>query len=351
MSPSPCRIALACAMVVLPMQPAVHAAAAGPAALAGFDAVQRYPVGGTGGWDFVTFDPAGQRLFITRGDRVQVWSVQSKAVVAEIEGTAGVHGVALAPDLGRGFTSNGRSNTVSVFGLDDLRITRTIPVGESPDAILYEPHFKRVYAFNARSRSVSIIDAVGLTVLATVPLGGKPEVGVADNDGRVFVNIEDKSELAVIDPAGNRVEARWPLAPCLEPTGLALDAVHARLFSVCANHTMAIVDATSGRLVAAVPIGGEPDGVVFDAGSRRAFSANGEGSVTVVGETDAEHFVVLANVATQARARTIALDPASHALYLVTASFGPTPAATAEQPRPRPAMLKDSFVVLVLPAR
>lgn len=312
-------------------------------------AVQRHLIGGPGGWDFVTFDPVRERVFITRGDRVQVWDVNSRAVVAEIAGTAGVHGVALAQDLNRGFTSNGRANTVSVFGLDDLRISATIAIsGQNPDAILYAPAVKRVFAFNGRSKDVTVIDAVSLAVVATIPLGGKPEVAVANAEGRVFVNIEDTAEILVLDPSGTRVEKRWPLKPCEEPTGLALDAARQRLFSVCANHTMVVVDSTSGRLVARLPIGAEPDGVEFDTASGQAFSANGEGTLTVVKEDDAEHFSVVATIVTQPRARTLALDPASHLLYLVTASFDPPPPSTAGQPRPRAPMVKDTFTLLVV---
>jgi YVTN family beta-propeller protein len=314
--------------------------------------VERHVIGGSGGWDFVTFDSVHHRVFITRGDRVQVWDVSSRAIVSEIAGTAGVHGVALAQDLNRGFTSNGRANTVSVFGLDDLRISATIAIpGQNPDAILYVPAAKRVFAFNGRSRDVTVIDAVTLTVVATVPLGGKPEVAVADAEGRVFVNIEDTGEIVVLDKSGTRVEKRWPLKPCEEPTGLAIDAARQRLFAVCANHTMVVVDATSGRLVSRLPIGAEPDGVEFDPASGRAFSSNGEGTVTVVREADPEHFSVVRTLATQPRARTLALDPASHLLYLVTASFGPPPLPTAEQPRPRAAMLKDTFTLLVVDPR
>ena len=313
--------------------------------------LDRFNVGGPGGWDFLTFDSPASRLFIARGDRVQVWSAQDKKVVAEIAGTAGVHGVALAQELKRGFTSNGRANTVSVFGLDDLKITNTIAVGDNPDAILYEPAFKRIYVFNGRGRSVSVIDAVGLTVVATVPLGGKPEVAVADGAGRVFVNIEDTAELVVIDQASNRVQARWSLKPCVEPTGLAIDVAHRRLFSVCGNNKMVIVDADSGRIVAEAPIGEGPDGVEFELASSNAFSANGEGTVTVVHEASAEHFDVVATIPTQARARTLALDPASHRIYLVTASFGPAPTPSSDGSRPRPPMLKDTFTVLVVTPR
>ena len=286
-------------------------------------AVERHVIGGPGGWDFVTFDAVRHRVFITRGDRVQVWDVDAKAVVSEIAGTAGVHGVALAQELNRGFTSNGRANTVSVFGLDDLRVNAAIAIpGDNPDAILYVPGVKRVFAFNGKSKNVTVIDALALKVLATIPLGGKPEVAVADNQGRVFVNIEDTGEIVVLDPAGTRVEKRWPLKPCEEPTGLAIDAAHERLFSVCANHLMMVVDANSGRVVSQLPIGAEPDGVEFDASSGRAYSSNGDGTLTVVSEEDAEHFKVAATIVTQARARTLTLDPASHLLYLVTASFG-----------------------------
>jgi len=315
----------------------------------GAGSLERFTVGGVGGWDFLTFDSSGQRLFIARGDRVQVWSAMEKKVVAEIAGTPGVHGVALAHDLNRGFSSNGRANTVGVFALDDLKITQTIEVGDNPDAILYEPTLKRIYAFNGRGRSVSVIDAVGLSVLATLPLGGKPEVAVADGAGHVFVNIEDTAELVVIDQTANRIQARWPLKPCLEPTGLAIDVAHRRLFSVCGNNKMVIVDADSGRVVAEAPIGDGPDGAEFDPATRKAFSANGQGTVTVVQETDAEHFATVATIPTQAGARTLALDPASHRIYLVTASFGQAPASSSSGIRPRPPMLKDSFTVLVLP--
>jgi YVTN family beta-propeller protein len=318
-------------------------------AIAGGATTERYVIGGAGGWDFLTFDAVGQRLFITRGDRVQVWSAQTRRVVAEIAGTSGVHGVALAADLNRGFTTNGRANTVSVFALDALRITNTIDIeADNPDAILYDPALKRVYAFNGRSANMTVIDAVGLTVIATVPLGGKPEVAVTDGQGHVFVNIEDTAELVVVDQASNRVQARWSLQPCLEPTGLAIDVAHRRLLSVCANHKMVIIDASSGRLVGEVPIGAEPDGVEFDPASGRAFSANGEGTVTVVQEADPEHFSAVATIATQPRARTLALDSRAHRIYLVTAAFGPMPAATPEQPRPRAPMLADTFSVLVL---
>jgi YVTN family beta-propeller protein len=311
--------------------------------------VERFSIGGEGGWDFLTFDPVGNRLFISRGDYVQVWSPRSNRVVGEIADTPGVHGIALAPELLRGFTSNGRSNTVSVFQLDDLHTIATISVtGQNPDAILYDSSVKRVFTFNGRSHNATVIDAESLKVVATIALGGKPEVAVTDGKGHVFVNLEDTSEVAVIDEATNRVMATWPLSPCEEPTGLAIDAAHDRLFSVCANRRMVVIDATTGRLVATVPIGERPDGAAFDPASGRAFSANGEGSLTVIQEADADHFHVVATTLTQPGARTLALDPESHLIYLVSASFGPTPAATTDQPRPRAPMLPGTFTVLVV---
>lgn len=259
-------------------------------------------IGGPGGWDFVTFDPSRQRLFIARADRVQVWSADSKRVVGEIPGTPGVHGAALAQDLKRGFTSNGRANTVTVFGLDDLQVMETIDIpGQNPDAILYEPNLKRVYTFNGRSADVTVIDATTLKVVATIPVGGKPEGAVSDGSGHIFVNIEDTAELAIIDAAANKVQFRRTLAPCTNPTGLAIDKSHYRLFSVCDKHKMVILDPRSGRQVAILPIGGEPDGAEYDAGLGLAFSA--------------------------------------------------TPAPTAEQPRPRPPMIPDSFAVIVVAPR
>lgn len=317
-----------------------------------YEVVERFRIGGPGGWDYLTFDPARQRLFIPRGDRVQVWDVGTGKVTGEIAGTAGVHGVALAQDLNRGFTSNGRANTVTVFGLDDLKAIRTVAIaGINPDAILYEPGFKRVYAFNGRSKSMTVIDAVSLEVLADVGLGGKPEGAVSDGAGHVFVNVEDTAELVAIDQSTNAVRARWPLAPCTNPTGLAIDVAHARLFSVCDNGKMVIVDARSGRHVAAVPIGDGPDGAEFDPGLATAFSSNGGGTLTVVHEEDPDRFAVLANVPTQERARTMTLDPISHRVYLVTASFGEAPAPTKENPSPRRPMVPETFTVIVMAPR
>jgi YVTN family beta-propeller protein len=317
-----------------------------------FSLAQRVRLGGTGGWDFLAFDSARQRLFISRGDRVQVWSASSQQLVGEIGDAEGVHGIALAPERGIGFTSNGRSNTLTVFELDSLKVRAKVPVaGLNPDAILFEPRFKRVYAFNGRSHDVSILDATSLREIATIPLGGKPEVGVSDAAGHVFVNIEDTSEIVAIDPATNTVSARWPLAPCEEPTGLAIDMAHSRLFASCANHRMAVVDASSGKLLAQVPIGAEPDGAAFDPDLGIAWSSNGDGTLTMVRCTDLGRCDAAASVATLPKARTLALDPATHRIYLVSAEFGAAPAATPQAPRPRAPMLPGTFEVLVVAPR
>jgi YVTN family beta-propeller protein len=324
-------------------------AVSAPAPVPPFSLAQRVRLGGAGGWDFLAFDSARQRLFISRGERVQVWSASSQLLVGEIGDTEGVHGIALAPELGVGFTSNGRSNSVTVFELDTLKVRAKVPMpGLNPDAILFEPRFKRVYAFNGRSHDVSILDATSLREIATIPLGGKPEVGVSDADGRVFINIEDTSEIVSIDPSTNTVSARWPLAPCEEPTGLAIDNVHSRLFAACANNRMAVVDASSGKLLAQVPIGAEPDGAAFDPGLGIAWSSNGDGTLSMVHCSELGQCEAGPTVATRPKARTLALDPGTHRLYLVTAQFGPVPAATPQALRPRAAMLPGTFEVLVV---
>ncbi len=252
-----------------------------------YEVIDRVTIGGAGGWDFLSFDQVRQRLYISRSDRVQVWSPQSRKVIGEIAGTAGVHGIALAQDLGLGFTSNGRANTVTVFSLDDLHVVDTISIsGENPDAILYEPKLKRVYTFNGHSHNSTVIDAVSLKVLTNIDLDGKPEVAVRDDAGHVFVNIEDTAEIVVIDQVNNKVQSRWSLAPCTEPTGLAIDKTHGRLFSVCSNNMMTIVDAQTGRLIAAMPIGSKPDGAEYDSDQGMAFSSNGDGTLTLVHEND-----------------------------------------------------------------
>ncbi|HEY2139109.1 MAG TPA: YncE family protein, partial [Chthoniobacterales bacterium] len=247
---------------------------------------------------------------------------QSGHVAGDIADTPGVHGIAIAPDLGRGYISIGKSDQVKVFDLKTLAIIGVVGVGTKPDAILYEPTTRQVFVFNGHSNNASVIDAASNKVVATIPLGGGPEFARADGAGNVYVNVENKNELAALDAKAHSVTARWPLPGCEGPTGLALDAVHHRSFSVCANSKMSILDLDTGRSLATLPIGAGVDGAEFDADSRNAFSANGDGTLTIVHEEDPDHFKVAQTLATARGARTIALDSSRHKLYLPAARFG-----------------------------
>src|SRR6202166_872478 len=324
---------------------AVALAAAGPE----YKVANTYNVGGDGGWDYLTADSAARRLYISRGTHVIVLDLDSGKTVGDIPDTPGVHGIALAPDLGRGFTSNGRENTVSIFDTKTLATSSKVKVGENPDAILYDPATKRVFTFNGRSQDSTAIDATNGKVLGTIKLDGKPEFAASDGKGGLWVNIEDKSELVSIDPNKLEVKSKWPLSPCTEPSGLSLDKKNRRLFVGCDNKMMAVVDADTGKVLATPPIGEGVDATAFDDGTGLAFaSCGGDGVLTVVKEDSPEKFSVAENVPTQAGARTLALDSKTHKVFVVTAKFGPPPAATADNPHPRRSILPDSFVVLVL---
>src|ERR1700756_2228986 len=325
---------------------ALALAAAGP----GYHVVTTYKVGGDGGWDYLTADASARRLYISRGTHVIVLDLDSGKNVGDIPDTPGVHGIALAPDLGRGFTSNGREGTVTIFDINTLKpIGEKVKVGENPDAILYDPATKRVFTFNGRSSDSTAIDAASGKVLGTIKLDGKPEFAASDAKGGVFVNIEDKSELTAIDPNKMEVKAKWPLAPCTEPSGLSIDRKNRRLFVGCDNKMMAVVDADSGKVLATPAIGEGVDATAYDPETDLAFaSCGGDGVLTVVKEESKDKFSVAENVPTQKGARTLALDAKTHNVFVVTAQFGPGPAPTADNPRPRPPILPDSFVVLVV---
>jgi DNA-binding beta-propeller fold protein YncE len=329
------------------------AAAAASSGKSGYHQVAKWDVGGEGGWDYLTFDAAGKRLFISRGAHVMVLDADSGKVVGDIADTTGVHGIAIAQDLGKGFTSNGRDNSVTIFDLKTLKPIDKVSVSPAvnPDAIMYEPNTKRVFTFNGRSKDATVIDAASGKVLGTVAIGGKPEFAVADGTGQVFVNDEDKAELDVIDAKAMTIKSRWPLSTeaqkCESPSGLAIDNKNHRLFAVCGNKVMVVMNAQNGKVVKTVPTGDGTDAASFDPGTMNAFASNGEGTMTVVHEDSPDAYTVVENVPTMPRARTMTLDPQTHKAYLVTAQFGPAPAATAENPRPRPAMVPNSFTVLV----
>jgi DNA-binding beta-propeller fold protein YncE len=315
----------------------------------GYHVVATYKVGGDGGWDYLTTDSEARHVYISRGTHVIVIDADSGKSVGDIADTPGVHGIALAPELGRGFTSNGREGTVSIFDLKTLATSSKVKVGDNPDAILYDPATKRVFTFNGRSQDATAIDAATGNVLGTIKLDGKPEFATSDAKGEIFVNIEDKSELTAIDPNKLEVKAKWPLAPCTEPSGLAIDRKNRRLFVGCDNKMMAVVDADNGKVLATPAIGEGVDATAFDPETGLAFaSCGGDGALTIVKEDSKDKFTVAENVPTQKGARTLALDSKTHKVFVVTAQFGPRPAPTADNPRPRPPILPDSFVVLVV---
>jgi DNA-binding beta-propeller fold protein YncE len=288
-------------------------------------------------------------LYLSRATHVAIVDTVNGKIVGDIADTPGVHGIALAPDLGRGYISVGKADKVKVFDLRTRDVVATIAVGSKPDAILYEPQTHRVVAFNGHSDNASVIDTADNAVLKTLALGGAPEFGRSDAAGHVYVNLEDKNELAAIDLAALSVTARWALPGCDGPSGLALDAAHHRSFSVCSNAVMVILDTQSGKWVATLPIGHGADGAEFDPGLQNAFSSNGDGTLTIVHESDPSHFAVAQTLATAKGARTLALDTDAHRLYLPTASFGPVQ-ATALDDHPKPPILPDSFVVLTVAA-
>jgi DNA-binding beta-propeller fold protein YncE len=304
-------------------------------------------VGGEGGWDYLVVDPQARHLYITHSDRVVVLDVDTGSKVGEIANTPGVHGVALAPKLGRGFTSNGREGTVTIFDLKSLKELARPKVGDNPDAIVFDPASGRVFTMNGRNQDATAIDAATGQVAGTIALGGKPEFAVADGKGELFVNLEDKSELLALDSKKMTVLHRWPLAPGEEPSGLAFDAAHRRLFSVCSNQKMVILDANDGHVVATEAIGRGPDACVFDPKTGLAFSSNGrDGTLTVIREDAPDHYTFVATVGTRVGARTMALDPKTGRLFLATAEFVP-PSAGTDAPRRR-AMVPGSFTILVV---
>jgi len=318
------------------------------AATPGYHVIHRINTGGEGGWDYITVDPEGNRLFVSRGTHAMVIDLGRDSVVGDIPNTGGIHGVALAPELNRGFTTNGRDTSVTIFDYNTLALIAVVKIpGRGPDAILYDPVTRRLFTFNGGTSNATAIDASNGTVVGTVDLGGRPEAAVSDG-GKAYVNLEDKSQIAVFDPKTLAVLARWPLAPCEEPSGLAIDHVHQRLFAGCGNKTMAIVDMRTGKVVASPAVGDGVDAAGFDPGTQLAFTSNGEGTITVVHEDTPDKYTVVQTVPTQRGARTMAVNPKTHRLYTVTAEFGPAPAPTADRPRPRPPMLPGTFVVLEL---
>ena len=332
-----------CFLTLLPLAATVQAADAG------YRVIKKISLGGDGGWDALTVDSAARRLYISRSTHVMVVDIDSDTLAGDIPDTPGVHGIALAPQLRRGFTSNGRTDTATIFDLDTLKTIGQVKTGKDPDAIVYAPASGRVFVFNGRSNDATVFDAVSGTIAATIPLGGAPEFAETDETGHIYVNIEDTSEVVEIDGAALAVTKRFYLKPCEEPSGIALDRKNHRVFSACHNKMMSVLDTVTGKVIATVPIGTGVDGGGFDPEAGFAFSSNGEGTLTISSETASGKFEVAQTVATQKSARTMAIDLKTHNVYLPAAEFGPVPEPKREgEKRQRPPVIPGSFSILVV---
>ena len=314
----------------------------------GYKIIQRIHLEGDGFWDYLNADDATGMLYVSHGKMVHVVDMNTGNNVAVIKDVNGVHGIAIVPEFNKGFISNGADSNVTVFNIKDFSIIEKVPVtGRNPDAIIFEPFTKTIITWNGRSSNATVIDAKTDKVIQTIPLAGKPEAAVSDGNGKVFVNIEDKSEVCMINVKTWKVEQTWSIAPGEGPSGLALDNETHRLFSAT-DKLMVVLDAETGKIITTLPTGDRVDGAGFDKGLKRAYSSCGEGVLTVIQEENKNTFKVLANVPTQAGARTISVSLKTHRIYLPTAEFGPAPEKTADNPRPRPSLKPGTFTVLVV---
>lgn len=314
----------------------------------GYHIIKRLKVGGEGGWDYLTVDESARRLYISRSTHVMIIDLDADKVVGDIPDTQGVHGIAVAPELNRGFTSNGKTDTSTVFDLKTLKVIGTIKTGGNPDAIIYDPASKKVFTFNGRSKDTTIFDAATGKVELTIPLGGKPEYAATDGKGKVYINNEDTNEVIEINSLNKFSLRRFPLKACEEPCGMGLDAKRDIVFTGCHNKIMTVLDAKAGEIVATLPIGANVDGNGFDTGTGLAFSSNGDGTLTIVHEVAPGKYEVLDTVATQKGSRTMAVDPKTNNVYLPAAQFTPPKEPLQAGTKQRPVMVKDSFEVLVV---
>jgi len=316
-----------------------------PKAQMPFQTQKTFHIQSAGGWDYIAVGPANNRLYLSHGTQVNILDLTAGDSIGVIENTTGVHGIAFDKSLNKGFTSNGRLNNVTVFDLKTNAVITQIPTGANPDAIMYEPFTKKIITCNGRSKNLSFIDPVTNKLIDSVDVGGKPETAASNGSGKLFVNIEDKNEIVEIDLKTMKVEAHWSLAPAEEPTGLAYDKTTNRLFAGCGNKLMAVVDASSGKVVNTYPIGGGCDGLAFDMATKNIFTSNGEGTMSVFHEVSADKFDAVETVTTKRGARTITVDQTTHLVYMPTADFEkPDPAA----PNGRPKMIPGTFQVLVV---
>ena len=317
-------------------------------AQSGYHLLKKWPVGGEGGWDYLIADPDNHRLFVSHATEVDVIDTVNGQVTNKITGLKGVHGIALAPEFNRGFITNGQAGTVTVFDLKTLaKVGDEIPVGKNPDAILYDTATKQVYVFNGASNSLSVIDATLLAVVGTSDLDGRPEFAASNGEFAIFVNLEDKNTTLRLDARKMLMEQRWPLAPCEAPSGMAIDLTHRRLFIGCANKMMAVVNTDGGRVVATTPICSGVDATAFDAGTSLVFNSCGDGTTTIIHQDSPDRYSVIDTLQTQTGARTMALNPATHEIYLPVAEFTGGPVPAAGQPRPRRTIVPGTFQILV----
>jgi DNA-binding beta-propeller fold protein YncE len=316
-------------------------------AQAPFSIQTQWAVGGEGGWDYLAKDPAMHRLYVTHGTRVEVLDTDTGKVTGSITGLKGTHGVAFDSDGKFGYISDGGANAVIVFDRVSLEKLASISAGTNPDGLVFEPHTKTVWAFNGRSQNVTVIDTNKRSIVATISLPGKPEFPTVDGSGTVFVNIEDKNEIVRLDAATEKATATWPLPGCDSPSGMAIDVAGHRLFSVCDGKKMAVTDSKTGNSLATPAIGDGPDAAAYDSARKLAFSSNGDGTLTIIDASKGD-YPVLQSLTTKRGARTMAFDPSNGRVYLVTAEFGPPPAATPDHPHPRPSVVPGSFIVLVV---
>jgi YVTN family beta-propeller protein len=312
----------------------------------GYHVIKTFHVGGQGWWDYIAVNSSQKRIYVSHGTQVNILNEVTGDSIGIIPNTEGVHGIAFANPFHKGYTSNGRSNTVSVFNLKDNKVLKQINTGKNPDAIMYDPYSRKIFVCDGRSNEATVIDPSGDTVVAAIDLNGKPEAAVSDNKGNVYVNIESKSEIVKINMKNYKIEDRWKIGKGESPSGLAIDAKNGILFSGCDNKLMIILSVKDGKVLAELPIGEGCDGVVFDNEYMDAFSSNREGTLTEVHEDSPEKFHVVANIPTKLGARTSAIDEDTHNLFLPTADFEPAPAPTADVPHPRPKVIPGSFEVL-----
>jgi DNA-binding beta-propeller fold protein YncE len=322
-------------------------AAAQSTSSSGYHLIKKIKLGGAGGWDYLEVDPATHRLFISRGTHVIVVDPDQGKIIGDIQDTQGVHGIAFADEFNKGFTTNGRTSDSSIFDLASLKVLDKVKTDKDTDGVIYDPFSKRVFTFNGDANTASAIDAASGKAAGTIPLGGGPEFGASDGKGKIFVNLEDKSSLVKFDAKTLKIENTWPLAPCESPSGLAIDAAHEILVVGCHNKLMTFVDGNTGKVLGTVPIGQGVDANRFDPTTGYAFASCGDGTLTIAHEDSPTKFSLVEMIQTQRGARTMALDYATHAVYLVTAEFGPAPPASPDNPRPRPAILPDTFTMLV----